>query len=205
MILSGAELAIIDDEIPFPSQGPALLATQGSEDTINEPSATTPVLRARAAAEVPAHADRCDASPSVHDPAALSRRGRAGHGRVPRPLPAGGAPKPAAHARLRQRPRRRKADRLTHRGVPVHLDQTRAIAHDAHEPASPGTADRRAVPASAGSAGQPRAVDARATAPTNAGCPTGQSRSPGSTSVRWGNRARDPGCSNDCSEVARSN
>ena len=30
MILSGAELSSIDDEIPFPSHGPALLATQGS-------------------------------------------------------------------------------------------------------------------------------------------------------------------------------
>ena len=41
MILSGAELTSIDDDIPFESQGPALLATQGSADTINEPSATT--------------------------------------------------------------------------------------------------------------------------------------------------------------------
>ena len=41
MILSGAELSTIDDDIPFQSQGPALLATQGSADTINEPSATT--------------------------------------------------------------------------------------------------------------------------------------------------------------------
>ena len=41
MILSGAELSSIDDDIPFESQGPALLATQGSADTINEPSATT--------------------------------------------------------------------------------------------------------------------------------------------------------------------
>ena len=40
IILSGAELSSIDDEIPFPSQGPALLATQGSRDTINEPAAT---------------------------------------------------------------------------------------------------------------------------------------------------------------------
>jgi dienelactone hydrolase len=40
IILSGAELSSIDDTIPFPSQGPALLATQGSRDTINEPSAT---------------------------------------------------------------------------------------------------------------------------------------------------------------------
>jgi hypothetical protein len=41
MILSGAELSSIDDDIPFESEGPALLATQGSADTINEPSATT--------------------------------------------------------------------------------------------------------------------------------------------------------------------
>ena len=41
MILSGAELSSIDDDIAFNSQGPALLATQGSADTINEPSATT--------------------------------------------------------------------------------------------------------------------------------------------------------------------
>ena len=40
IILSGAELTSIDDEIRFPSHGPALLATQGSRDTINEPSAT---------------------------------------------------------------------------------------------------------------------------------------------------------------------
>ena len=40
IILSGAELTSIDDTIPFPSQGPALLATQGSRDTINEPAAT---------------------------------------------------------------------------------------------------------------------------------------------------------------------
>jgi dienelactone hydrolase len=40
IILSGAELSSIDDTIPFPSQGPALLATQGSRDTINEPAAT---------------------------------------------------------------------------------------------------------------------------------------------------------------------
>ncbi len=40
IILSGAELSSIDDEIPFPSHGPALLATQGSRDTINEPAAT---------------------------------------------------------------------------------------------------------------------------------------------------------------------
>lgn len=40
IILSGAELSIIDDTIPFPNQGPALLATQGSRDTINDPSAT---------------------------------------------------------------------------------------------------------------------------------------------------------------------
>lgn len=40
IILSGAELSIIDDTIPFPSQGPPLLATQGSRDTINEPAAT---------------------------------------------------------------------------------------------------------------------------------------------------------------------
>jgi len=40
IILSGAELSSIDDTIPFPSHGPALLATQGSRDTINEPSAT---------------------------------------------------------------------------------------------------------------------------------------------------------------------
>ena len=40
IILSGAELTSIDDAIPFPSHGPALLATQGSRDTINEPSAT---------------------------------------------------------------------------------------------------------------------------------------------------------------------
>jgi dienelactone hydrolase len=40
IILSGAELSIIDDNIPFPSQGPALLATQGSKDALNEPSAT---------------------------------------------------------------------------------------------------------------------------------------------------------------------
>ena len=41
MILSGAELSTIDDDIPFQSQGPALLATQGSADTINDPSSTT--------------------------------------------------------------------------------------------------------------------------------------------------------------------
>jgi len=40
IILSGAELTSIDDTIPFPTQGPALLATQGSRDTINEPAAT---------------------------------------------------------------------------------------------------------------------------------------------------------------------
>ena len=40
VILSGAELTSIDDDIPFPSQGPPLLAAQGSRDTINEPSAT---------------------------------------------------------------------------------------------------------------------------------------------------------------------
>jgi dienelactone hydrolase len=40
IILSGAELTSIDDEIPFPSHGPALLAAQGSRDSINEPSAT---------------------------------------------------------------------------------------------------------------------------------------------------------------------
>ena len=40
IILSGAELSNIDDAIPFPSHGPALLATQGSRDTINEPAAT---------------------------------------------------------------------------------------------------------------------------------------------------------------------
>jgi len=40
IILSGAELSSIDDEIRFPSYGPALLATQGSRDTINEPAAT---------------------------------------------------------------------------------------------------------------------------------------------------------------------
>ena len=40
IILSGAELTSIDDEIRFPSHGPALLATQGSRDPINEPSAT---------------------------------------------------------------------------------------------------------------------------------------------------------------------
>jgi dienelactone hydrolase len=40
IILSGAELSSIDDSIAFPSQGPALLATQGSRDTINEPAAT---------------------------------------------------------------------------------------------------------------------------------------------------------------------
>ena len=40
IILSGAELTSIDDTIPFPSQGPPLLATQGSRDTINEPAAT---------------------------------------------------------------------------------------------------------------------------------------------------------------------
>jgi dienelactone hydrolase len=41
LILSGAELSTIDDDIPFQSHGPALLATQGSADTINEPSSTT--------------------------------------------------------------------------------------------------------------------------------------------------------------------
>jgi dienelactone hydrolase len=40
VILSGAELPTIDDTIPFPSRGPALLATQGSMDTINEPADT---------------------------------------------------------------------------------------------------------------------------------------------------------------------
>jgi len=40
IILSGAELNAIDDEIPFPSSGPALLAAQGTSDTINEPAAT---------------------------------------------------------------------------------------------------------------------------------------------------------------------
>ena len=40
IILSGAELNSIDDDIPFPVTGPPLLATQGSDDTINEPSAT---------------------------------------------------------------------------------------------------------------------------------------------------------------------
>jgi len=40
MILSGAELSSIDDDIAFPSEGPPLLATQGSDDTINEPAAT---------------------------------------------------------------------------------------------------------------------------------------------------------------------
>jgi len=40
IVLSGAELSSIDDTIPFPSHGPALLATQGSRDTINEPAAT---------------------------------------------------------------------------------------------------------------------------------------------------------------------
>ena len=40
IIMSGAELSSIDDAIPFPSHGPALLATQGSRDTINEPAAT---------------------------------------------------------------------------------------------------------------------------------------------------------------------
>jgi dienelactone hydrolase len=41
IILSGAELSSIDDDIPFPSEGPPLLAAQGSMDTINEPAATT--------------------------------------------------------------------------------------------------------------------------------------------------------------------
>jgi dienelactone hydrolase len=40
IVLSGAELSSIDDTISFPSQGPPLLATQGSRDTINEPAAT---------------------------------------------------------------------------------------------------------------------------------------------------------------------
>jgi dienelactone hydrolase len=40
IILSGAELSSIDDTIPFPSHGPALLATQGSRDEINEPATT---------------------------------------------------------------------------------------------------------------------------------------------------------------------
>ena len=40
IIMSGAELDIIDGDIPFPSQGPALLATQGTADRINEPDAT---------------------------------------------------------------------------------------------------------------------------------------------------------------------
>lgn len=40
IVLSGAELSIIDDKIPFAAQGPPLLATQGSKDTLNEPSAT---------------------------------------------------------------------------------------------------------------------------------------------------------------------
>ncbi len=40
IILAGAELSLIDDSIPFPTSGPALLAAQGSADTLNEPSAT---------------------------------------------------------------------------------------------------------------------------------------------------------------------
>jgi len=40
MILSGAELTLIDDDIPFPTEGPPLLAVQGTEDPLNEPSAT---------------------------------------------------------------------------------------------------------------------------------------------------------------------
>jgi dienelactone hydrolase len=40
IILSGAELSLIDDSIAFPASGPPLLATQGSRDTLNEPEAT---------------------------------------------------------------------------------------------------------------------------------------------------------------------
>jgi len=40
VVLSGAELTLIDDNIAFPTRGPALLAAQGSRDPINEPSAT---------------------------------------------------------------------------------------------------------------------------------------------------------------------
>jgi dienelactone hydrolase len=40
VILSGAELTSIDDNIHFPTQGPALLAVQGTRDELNEPAAT---------------------------------------------------------------------------------------------------------------------------------------------------------------------
>ncbi len=40
IVMSGAELDSIDGDIAFPSQGPALLATQGTADAINEPDAT---------------------------------------------------------------------------------------------------------------------------------------------------------------------
>jgi dienelactone hydrolase len=40
VILSGAELTNIDDDIHFPIQGPALLAAQGTRDELNEPAAT---------------------------------------------------------------------------------------------------------------------------------------------------------------------
>jgi dienelactone hydrolase len=40
IILSGAEVPLIDDSIAFPDSGPALLATQGSRDTLNEPEST---------------------------------------------------------------------------------------------------------------------------------------------------------------------
>ena len=40
VILSGAELTSIDDDIHFPAQGPALLAAQGTRDDLNEPAAT---------------------------------------------------------------------------------------------------------------------------------------------------------------------
>jgi dienelactone hydrolase len=40
VILSGAELTSIDDDIHFPAQGPALLAAQGTLDELNEPAAT---------------------------------------------------------------------------------------------------------------------------------------------------------------------
>lgn len=40
VILAGAELTSIDDDIHFPAHGPALLAAQGTRDELNEPAAT---------------------------------------------------------------------------------------------------------------------------------------------------------------------
>ena len=106
IILSGAELSSIDDSIAFPSQGPALLGHD------QRACRDTPVLRPRAAAEVPADADRCDAPSTVQRTAALSRRCGARHDRVPRPFPAAQAREPGSSARIRQRHRHRETDRL---------------------------------------------------------------------------------------------